>query len=66
VIARASADALTVLALDAAAGAAPMVDPGVTATTVLLAGTVPLTGEAAAFGTVEPSERRTTSPCATT
>ena len=36
------------------AGAAPAADPGVTSTSVLLGGTVPLTGEAAAFGSVGP------------
>jgi branched-chain amino acid transport system substrate-binding protein len=35
----------------------PAADPGVTSTTVLLGGTVPLTGEAAAFGTVGPGAR---------
>jgi branched-chain amino acid transport system substrate-binding protein len=40
------------LGLAASAGARPTSDPGVTATGVLLGGTVPLTGEAAAFGTV--------------
>lgn len=41
----------------AAAGARPIADPGVTATTVLLGGTVPLTGEAAAFGSVGPGAK---------
>jgi branched-chain amino acid transport system substrate-binding protein len=40
-----------------AAGARPAADPGVTATSVLLGGTVPLTGEAAAFGAVGPGAR---------
>jgi ABC-type branched-subunit amino acid transport system substrate-binding protein len=40
------------LVVVANAGARPVADPGVTATNVLLGGTVPLTGEAAAFGTV--------------
>jgi branched-chain amino acid transport system substrate-binding protein len=40
------------LLLAASAGASPAADPGVTPTSVLLGGTVPLTGEAAAFGTV--------------
>ena len=43
---------LAALAVAGAAGARPEADPGVTSTTVLLGGTVPLTGEAAAFGTV--------------
>ena len=43
---------LAALALTAVAGAAPTADPGLTGTSVLLGGTVPLTGEAAAFGTV--------------
>jgi branched-chain amino acid transport system substrate-binding protein len=45
------------LVLAAAAGASPSVDPGVTSTSVLLGGTVPLTGEAAAFGTVGPGAK---------
>ena len=49
---RVAAAALVALALAGAAGARPDADPGVTATSVLLGGTVPLTGEAAAFGTV--------------
>jgi len=57
VIVRAAAVALAVLALAATAGAGHAADPGVTATTVLLGGTVPLTGEAAAFGTVGPGAR---------
>jgi branched-chain amino acid transport system substrate-binding protein len=57
VIARAAAVALAVLAIAAAAGATPAADPGVTSTSVLLGGTVPLTGEAAAFGTVGPGAR---------
>jgi branched-chain amino acid transport system substrate-binding protein len=57
VIARAAAVALAVLTLAAAAGAMPAADPGVTSTTVLLGGTVPLTGEAAAFGAVGPGAR---------
>ena len=44
--------AVAALALAVSAGARPAADPGVTATSVLLGGTVPLTGEAAAFGTV--------------
>jgi branched-chain amino acid transport system substrate-binding protein len=43
---------LVALVVVAGAGARPGADPGVTATSVLLGGTVPLTGEAAAFGAV--------------
>ena len=39
------------------ARAAPVADPGVTPTSVLLGGTVPLTGEAAAFGAVGPGAK---------
>ena len=56
-ILRAAAVGLAALALVATAGAAPRADPGVTATSVLLGGTVPLTGEAAAFGTVGPGAK---------
>jgi branched-chain amino acid transport system substrate-binding protein len=49
---RIAAAALAALAVTVPAGAATRSDPGVTATSVLLGGTVPLTGEAAAFGTV--------------
>jgi branched-chain amino acid transport system substrate-binding protein len=49
--------ALVALVLAATAGATPATDPGVTATSVLLGGTVPLTGEAAAFGTVAPGAK---------
>jgi branched-chain amino acid transport system substrate-binding protein len=49
--------ALLALALAATAGATPAVDPGVTGTSVLLGGTVPLTGEAAAFGAVGPGAK---------
>ena len=45
------------LALVASAGGATTADPGVTSSTVLLGGTVPLTGEAAAFGTVGPGAK---------
>ncbi len=46
------------LALRLVAAAAPRAaDPGVTATTVLLGGTVPLSGEAAAFGSVGPGAK---------
>ncbi len=41
----------------AGAGASPAADPGVTPTGVLLGGTVPLTGEAAAFGAVGPGAK---------
>ncbi len=51
---RLAAAALFLLAL--AAGGA-LADPGVTPTTILLGGTVPLTGEAAAFGSVGPGAR---------
>jgi branched-chain amino acid transport system substrate-binding protein len=43
---------LAALVLVAGAGAGAQEDPGVTPATVLLGGTVPLTGEAAAFGSV--------------
>ena len=56
-IARAAAVALAALALVAAAGARPTADPGVTSSSILLGGTVPLTGEAAAFGTVGPGAK---------
>jgi branched-chain amino acid transport system substrate-binding protein len=48
------AAALTLAATAAAAGQA---DPGVTPTNVLLGGTVPLTGEAAAFGSIGPGAK---------
>ena len=51
-ILRIAGAAIAALVVAAAAGARPAADPGVTATSVLLGGTVPLTGEAAAFGTV--------------
>jgi branched-chain amino acid transport system substrate-binding protein len=57
VIVRVAAVALAGLALAATAGASPDADPGVTSTTVLLGGTVPLTGEAAAFGSVGPGAK---------
>ena len=44
------------LLLAASAGAAAA-DPGVTATTIVLGGTVPLSGEAAAFGAVGPGAK---------
>ena len=37
-----------------AAGAAGRAEPGLSATMILIGGTVPLSGEAAAFGTVGP------------
>jgi ABC-type branched-subunit amino acid transport system substrate-binding protein len=57
VITRAAVIVLGALALVATAGATPEADPGVTPSTVLLGGTVPLTGEAAAFGTVGPGAK---------
>ena len=45
------------LAAATAAGAATTADPGVTATTILIGGTVPLSGEAAAFGAVGPGAK---------
>ena len=54
---RAAVLAGAALALVASAEASPTADPGVTATSVLLGGTVPLTGEAAAFGTVAPGAK---------
>jgi branched-chain amino acid transport system substrate-binding protein len=47
-----AAAAVAALVLVATAGAGTEADPGVTGTSVLLGGTVPLTGEAAAFGTL--------------
>jgi len=57
VIVRAAAIALVGLALVGTAGGAPGADPGLTTSTVLLGGTVPLTGEAAAFGSVGPGAK---------
>jgi branched-chain amino acid transport system substrate-binding protein len=54
---RAAAVVVVALALVASAGGEPAVDPGVSPTSVLLGGTVPLTGEAAAFGTVGPGAK---------
>jgi branched-chain amino acid transport system substrate-binding protein len=54
---RALAVVAAALAAVAAAGAATTADPGVTPTTVLIGGTVPLSGEAAAFGTVGPGAK---------
>ncbi len=45
------------LTLAGAAGATRTADPGVTATEVVLGGTVPLSGEAAAFGAVGPGAK---------
>ena len=56
-IARAAAVTFAGLALVATAGAGAAADPGVTQSTVLLGGTVPLTGEAAAFGTIGPGAK---------
>jgi branched-chain amino acid transport system substrate-binding protein len=49
--------ALVALVVCSAASASPVADPGVTSTSVLLGGTVPLTGEAAAFGAVGPGAK---------
>jgi branched-chain amino acid transport system substrate-binding protein len=57
VIHRIAVIAVAALAVSAAAGARPAADPGVTPTSVLLGGTVPLTGEAAAFGAVGPGAK---------
>jgi branched-chain amino acid transport system substrate-binding protein len=54
---RAGAVGLAALALVTSAGAATSADPGVAPTSVLVGGTVPLTGEAAAFGTVGPGAK---------
>ncbi len=43
--------------LATAAGASLRADPGVTPTTIVLGGTVPLSGEAAAFGAVGPGAK---------
>jgi branched-chain amino acid transport system substrate-binding protein len=48
---------LAALAATAGAAAATPADPGVTPTSVLLGGTVPLTGEAAAFGSIGPGAK---------
>ena len=55
--ARFAATALVALVVAAGAGASGAADPGVTSTSVLLGGTVPLTGEAAAFGSVGPGAK---------
>ena len=49
---RLTAATLVALVVVVGASARPAQDPGVTPATVLLGGTVPLTGEAAAFGSV--------------
>jgi branched-chain amino acid transport system substrate-binding protein len=49
--------ALATLVAAAGASAHPAADPGVTPTSVLLGGTVPVTGEAAAFGAVAPGAK---------
>jgi branched-chain amino acid transport system substrate-binding protein len=54
---RAAALGLAVLALVGTAAATPAADPGVTSSSILLGGTVPLTGEAAAFGSVGPGAK---------
>lgn len=46
-----------VLLLAATAGAATSADPGITPTKIVLGGTVPLSGEAAAFGSVGPGAK---------
>jgi branched-chain amino acid transport system substrate-binding protein len=49
--------AVAALVASAGAGAATRAEPGVTASTILVGGTVPLSGEAAAFGTVGPGAK---------
>jgi branched-chain amino acid transport system substrate-binding protein len=51
------APVLAALVTTGVAAAVTLDDPGVSATTVLLGGTVPLSGEAAAFGTVGPGAK---------
>jgi branched-chain amino acid transport system substrate-binding protein len=53
----ATAAAALLLVVASSAGAAPAADPGVSPTSVLLGGTAPLTGEAAAFGSVAPGAK---------
>ena len=48
---------LVALALASTAGAASTADPGITAKRILLGGTVPLSGEASAFGSVGPGAK---------
>ncbi len=55
--ARVAVAAVVALIVAAGAGASPTADPGVTASSVLVGGTVPLTGEAAAFGAVGPGAK---------
>jgi ABC-type branched-subunit amino acid transport system substrate-binding protein len=57
VITRAAAVVLAGLVVISSSGSSTATDPGVTPTSVLLGGTVPLTGEAAAFGAVGPGAR---------
>jgi ABC-type branched-subunit amino acid transport system substrate-binding protein len=45
------------LVVSAGAGASSQADPGVTPTTIVLGGTVPLSGEATAFGAVGPGAK---------
>jgi branched-chain amino acid transport system substrate-binding protein len=54
---RIAATALVALVVVSGAGASRASDPGVTPTSVLFGGTVPLTGEAAAFGSVGPGAK---------
>ena len=49
--------ACAALAVSAAAGAGTRAEPGVSAGSILIGGTVPLSGEAAAFGTVGPGAK---------
>lgn len=49
--------ACAALAAAVGAGAATRAEPGVTATSILIGGTVPLSGEAAAFGAVGPGAK---------
>ena len=55
--ARVAVAGIVALAVAAGAGASPAAAPGVTPTSVLVGGTVPLTGEAAAFGAVGPGAK---------
>ena len=48
---------LALLLTAAVASAGGSADPGVTATSIVLGGTVPLSGEAAAFGSVGPGAK---------
>ncbi|MFN8223250.1 MAG: ABC transporter substrate-binding protein [Gaiellales bacterium] len=49
--------ALVVASVAGVAGAAPAADPGIGPTTIVIGGTVPLSGEAAAFGSVGPGAK---------